>query len=156
MVEPLFDQLPPRDERWYESYCAGSHYQLGSFCVTTNEIIAFATNYDPQPFHLEIDTPGGIIASGWHSICLAMRLIADNYLSSVAALPSPGVSEIRWTKPVYPDHKIELFATLTSARVSVTKGDRGILSTRFWANDPDEHAVLSFEAVSFVQLQNPT
>ena len=72
--------------------------------MTKEEIIAFATQFDPQPFHIDEDAAkksiyGGLIASGWHTVSLFMRLLADGLLANAASMGSPGVDEVRWLKP---------------------------------------------------------
>lgn len=142
--------LPPADDRYLEDYRPGAVVPLGSFTITEEEIVAFATTYDPQPMHVDPSTPGGLIASGWHTASLAMRLIVDHYLSRVAGLPSPGVTSIAWTLPVRPGHRVDLDAEVVATRVSTTKPDRGVLTTRFVARS-DGEVVMEFEAVSLVR-----
>jgi acyl dehydratase len=79
-----------------------------------------------------------------------MRLIAENYLSGVAALPSPGVNEIRWLRPVYPNQEVTVTAELTEARRSASKPDRGLLMTTMRGGDEDGNDLFQFSAVSFV------
>lgn len=147
---PTSATLGPRDQRYFESYLEGAHYLLGTFALSEEEIIEFARRYDPQPFHLDRSAPGGIIASGWHTLLSAMRLIAENYLSGVAALPSPGVNEIRWLRPVYPNQEVTVTAELTEARRSASKPDRGLLMTTMRGGDEDGNDLFQFSAVSFV------
>ncbi len=150
----LESHLPPADDRYFEDYRTGVAYECGSFSVDEQEIIGFATRYDPQPMHTDPSVSGGVVASGWHSACLAMRLIADNFLSRVAGLPSPGVETIAWTRPIHPGELIRVTATVEKKRVSRSKPDRGILTTTFVARNSDGVAVMTFRASSFVLLRD--
>lgn len=123
-----------REPRYFEDYVPGLTVDCGSFTMNEADIIAFAKEYDPQPFHVDPaaakDGPyGGLIASGWHTMALMMRLFVDNYLSSVASLASPGVDELRWLKPVRPGDTLRIRVTVTEARRSRSKPDRGIVRT---------------------------
>jgi len=94
-------------DMYLEDHVPGSVYQFGSVLVTEEEIRDFAKRYDPQPFHTDPDAAkgtsfGGLVASGWHTAALAMRLIVDHRVSRVKNLGSPGVDELRWHKPVRP------------------------------------------------------
>ena len=92
-------KVPPA-ERYFEDYYVGMVDEFGEVSVTADEIVEFARRYDPQPMHL--DARDGLIASGWHTAAMVMRLFVENYLSKVATLPSPGIDELRWMHPVRP------------------------------------------------------
>ena len=98
------DFAVPIDERYFEDYTPGAVYEYGHLTVTEDDIVGFAEQFDPQPIHTnrefaEAGPFAGLIASGWHSAGLLMRLFADHYLSRVASLASPGVDELRWAGP---------------------------------------------------------
>ena len=95
----------PVENRYFEDYVAGSVREFGSIAVEEEEVIAFGKRFVPLPYHTDLKSAegsiyGGLIASGWHTAGLMMRLFTDHYLSSVANLDSPGVDEMRWDKPV--------------------------------------------------------
>jgi acyl dehydratase len=115
--------VPPA-ERWFEDYYVGMVDEFGEVAVTAEEIVAFATRYDPQPMHIGA---GELIASGWHTAAMMMRLFVEHYLSQVATLPSPGIDELRWLRPVRPGDRLCVRVTVTEARPSRTKPDRGII-----------------------------
>jgi acyl dehydratase len=115
--------VPPA-ERYFEDYHVGMVDEFGVIAVTAEEIVAFATRYDPQPMHIG---PGERIASGWHTAAMVMRLFVEHYLSKVATLPSPGIDELRWHRPVRPGDRLRVRVTVTEARPSRTKPDRGII-----------------------------
>ena len=96
MADSTFN--PPADDRYFEDYVPGSVYEFGSILMEEKEMIDFATRYDPQAFHTDPDAArksvfGGLIASGWHTGAVSMRLIVDHYLSRVASLGSLGIDE---------------------------------------------------------------
>lgn len=145
----------PPDQRFFEDYQPGSVYDLGTIAVTESEIIEFARQFDPQYFHIDPQKAvasrfGGIVASGWHTVCLAMRLFVDHYLSHVASLASPGVDDIRWPAPVRPGDVLNVRVTVLEARPSRSKPDRGIVRAKLEALNQSEELVLSLSAVSFL------
>lgn len=151
--EKITGHLPPSDGRYYEDYIVGEVYECGRFTIAENEIIEFATHYDPQPMHIDASVTGGVVASGWHTACLTMRLIADNFLSRVAGLPSPGVEAITWSHPIHPGEQVHVIAKVEASRISRSKPDRGILTTTFIARNSEGIAVMTFRASNFVRLR---
>jgi acyl dehydratase len=124
---------------YFEDFCVNQRFTLGRYTVTRDEIVGFATQYDPQAFHINEIHPqsielGGIIASGWHTAAIFMRLAVDAYLGNAAVLTSPGVDELRWLAPVRAGDVISGQAIVEQARLSASKPDRGILTTgvRLW------------------------
>ena len=117
---------------YFEDFHPGDAMTLGSHRITEGEIIAFARDYDPQLFHTDPEaarrsTFGGLVASGWHSCTLFMRLLVDGLLKESSALASPGVDEIRWLKPVRPGDVLEARLTVLDATPSRSKPDRGLV-----------------------------
>ncbi len=124
-------QTPP-DDRYFEDYEVGATYLCGDFSLSEEDITAFAQRFDPQAFHLDPVAAakshfGGIVASGWHTGSAMMRVVVDNFLSTVAGMGSPGVDEIRWLKPVRPNELLSVRVTIEQARRSASKPDRGIV-----------------------------
>ena len=145
----------PPDQRFFEDYVTGQVYEFGEISVSETDIIDFASRYDPQYFHVDpvkavASEFGGIIASGWHTVSLVMRLIVDHYLSHVASLASPGVEEVRWPNPVRPGDTLKVRVTVLEARPSRSKPDRGIVRARMEALNQRDELVLSMTAVSFL------
>ena len=145
----------PADDRFFEDYEAGRVYEFGSITVSEAEIIEFARRFDPQYFHVDPAKAtgsqfGGIIASGWHTIGLAMRLYVDHYLSHVASLASPGVDEVRWPNPLRHGDALRIRVTILETRPSRTKPDRGIVRAKLEAFNQRDDLVLSMIAVSFL------
>ena len=118
--------------RYFEDFQPGEAMTLGSHALTEAEIIAFAKEYDPQVFHVDPEAArrssfGGLVASGWHSCGIFMRLLVDGLLKETSALASPGVDEIRWLKPVRPGDILEARLTVLEATPSRSKPDRGLV-----------------------------
>ena len=119
----------PRENRYFEDYQVPRVYEFGSVAVTQTEIIEFARRFDPQDMHVDPEKAkqwrfGGIVASGWHTVGLAMRLYVDQYLSTVASLASPGVDEVRWPNPVRPGDSISTAGLI----FKFTKLNRSVLN----------------------------
>jgi acyl dehydratase len=154
------DFAVPLTDRYFEDYQAGAVYEYGYASVTEPEIIEFARRFDPQPMHVDpeyaVTGPfGGIIASGWHTAGIFMRLYADHYLSRVASLASPGIDEIRWPAPVRPGDKLWIRTTILEARPSRSKPDRGLVHTRGEMFTGDDRQVLSLVALNFLKSRGP-
>jgi acyl dehydratase len=150
------DFSAPMDDRWFEDYSAGSVYEYGHLTVTEAEILEFAGRFDPQPIHVDPDFAaagpfGGIIGSGWHSAGLAMRLIADHYLSRVASLASPGVDELRWQVPLRPGDTVRLRTTIAETRPSRSKDDRGLVITQVELINADGGVPVGFRAMNILR-----
>lgn len=150
----------PIESRYFEDYIDGSVHQFGSIGVSEAEIVDFARQYDPQPFHTDPaasrHTPfGGVIASGWHTASLMMRMIADHYLSRVASLASPGVDELRWTRPVRPGDTLSVRATVVETRRSQSKPDRGMVRTLFEVLNQHGEVVMSVRAMNMLRTREP-
>jgi len=117
---------------YFEDFPPGDVRESPSRAVTRDEIVAFARQYDPQPFHLDDEAAtrsiyGGLLASGWHTCAIYMRLMWETFLKDTASLGSPGVDEIRWVKPVRPGDTLQVRFTVVDATPSRSKPDRGIV-----------------------------
>jgi len=122
----------PMRERYFEDYRVGESVEFGDHLVTEREIIDFATAYDPQPFHVDPAAAarthfGGLIASGWLTGSILMRMLVDHFISPVASMGSPGIDELRWLSPVRPGDRLRARVTVLAARRSESKPDRGLL-----------------------------
>ena len=143
---------------YFEDFSVNQRFTFGRYTVTRDEIVDFATQYDPQAFHTEENDPlsielGGIMASGWHTTAIFMRLAVDAYLGNAAVLTSPGVDELRWLAPVRVGDVISGEAIVEQSRLSVSKPDRGILTTgvRLWNQRDIE--VLRMTTHAFVRVR---
>jgi acyl dehydratase len=148
----------PIDQRYFEDYVAGDTHEFGSVTLSEDEIVAFGRRYDPQPFHTDLEAArrtqfGGLIASGWQTAGLMMRLVVDHYLSHVASLASPGIDELRWTKPVRPGDTLSVRATVLETRPSTSKPDRGLVRTLFQVLNQHGEVVMSVKALNILKLR---
>ena len=117
---------------YFEDFPPGDVRESPSRAVTHDEIVKFAKEFDPQPFHIDAEAAkhtfyGGLLASGWHTGSILMRLLWETYLKDAASLGSPGVDEIRWLKPVRPGDTLRARFTVTEAGPSRSKPDRGVV-----------------------------
>lgn len=149
----------PASERFFEDYEPGTAYEFGSVTITEPEIIDFARRYDPQAMHIDPEAAakgrfGGIIASGWHTVGLAMRLYVDHYLPH-ASMASPGVDELRWPNPVRPGDTLRIRVFVLEARPSRSKPDRGVVQARLEALNQKDEIVLSMTAMSILGRRPP-
>ncbi len=124
--------------------------EIGSHTFTEEEIIAFARQFDPQPFHVDPEAAKnsffkGLIASGWHTCAMAMRLMVDKYVNNSASLGSPGLDNIRWLAPVRAGDTITYRRLTTGARVSESKPDIGLLQSRWEAVNQRGETVMTME-----------
>lgn len=149
------DFTVPTEDRHFEDYSIGAVYEYGYVSVTEQEIIEFARCYDPQRMHVDPEFAasgpyGGIIASGWQSAGLLMRLFVAHYLPGPASLGSPGAEEIRWAVPLRPGDVLTLRTTTEQTRLSESKPDRGLVITRAELCNADGGCPVSLRAVNLV------
>jgi acyl dehydratase len=154
------DFAAPADDRYFEDYVPGEVHEYGYRTVTEAEIVEFARAFDPQPIHTDPDFAasgpfGGLIASGWHTAGLMMRLLADHYLSRVASLASPGIDELRWPAPLRPGDSVRVRTEILEARVSRTKPDRGLVRTQARLITASDQDVLRLEAMNLLRRRPP-
>lgn len=115
---------------YFEDLTLGTETWLGPLTVDRDEVIDFARQFDPQPWHLDDAAArasifGALCASGWQTCALFMRLLVRDYLGGVASLGSAGLDEVRWVKPVYPGETLRVRQVLTGLRASASRADRG-------------------------------
>ena len=143
---------------YFEDYLLGATYECGSVGIDQASIIAFAKEFDPQPFHVDPAAAaagpyGGLIASGWHTAALVMRLLVENYLAAESSLGSAGLDELRWPHPVRPGDTLRVRATVVESRRSVSKPDRGIVKTVVEATNTDGATVMRATAINFMLVR---
>ena len=147
------------EDRWFEDYVPGAVHDLGSVVLDEEEVIAFARQFDPQPFHLDKEWAeksvfGGLIASGWHTACMAMRLICDQYLSEVSSEGSPGIDELRWLRPVRPGDQLTVRITVLDAKRSRSRPERGIVRSQIETLNQDGEVVMHLTSAMFIRCRN--
>lgn len=141
--------------RYFEDFQVGDVFELGTTSVTEEEIIAFARQFDPQPFHVDPAQAresvfGGIIASGWHTASLFMRLLVDNFLRETVSLGSPGVDEVRWLQPLRPGDTLRARFTILECRASKSRAEMGILRSRSEVFNQRDELVMTVIGVHMV------
>ena len=129
----------------------------GPYLVTEDEIVDFAQRYDRQWFHVDAVAAGrsrfsGLIASGWHTCAMAMRLLTDAALHDSESFASPGIEQIRWPRPVRPGDALSLTATVLDVRRSRSKSGMGILRWRWQLRNQTGAEVLDLTATSLFDL----
>ena len=149
---------PPNPIYFFEDFPVGKNWIIGTHTFTKNEIFEFATQYDPQSFHVNeeqalLSPYNGIIASGWHTCSVIMRLNCDNYLLNTAALGSPGLSEIKWLAPVYPKDTIQGAVTILESRLSVSKPNRGSIVFLWTGENQKGVSVVSIKGVLMLKCR---
>ncbi|HET6741010.1 MAG TPA: MaoC family dehydratase [Kribbella sp.] len=144
---------------YFEDYQPGAPVEHpATITVDQTAVIEFAEQFDPQYFHVDpeaaADGPfNGLIASGWHTAGLMMRLYADQYLSKEASLGGPGVDELRWPAPVRPGDVLRLRTEVLEARPSRSKPDRGLIRTRTELLNQHDAIVFSCEVLNFLAVR---
>lgn len=138
---------------WYfEDFFPGQEIALGSRTVSEEEIIAFAKQFDPQPFHVDHDAAaasifGGVIASGWHTCSMMMRLVVDNLMSESSSMGSPGLDGVRWLLPVRAGDTISVSYLTTKVKPSTSRTDRGVVWSKWTATNQHGQDVCTIEGM---------
>lgn len=145
---------------WFEDFTVGETLDMGSRFVDRDEVIAFATAFDPQPFHVDEAAAnasmfGGLIASGWHTVSMVMRMMCDSYLLDSASLGSPGVDNVRWLKPVRPGDTIRATRTILEKRQSKSKPQVGIVKSRWDVRNQHDELVMTMEGMGMFSVRHP-
>jgi len=140
--------------RYWEDIKAGEVIELGSRTVTKEAILAFAREFDPQPFHADEAAAqrtiwGGLIASGWHTGSMLMRLFYDGFLKDTVSLGSPGIDELKWLKPVRPGDTLSGRLTILETVLSRSKPDRGIVRSLMEVANQHGEVVMTTRGVNF-------
>ncbi len=154
MNSSTFATLP--DNHYFEDYVAGAVHEFGSIPVDEKEVLEFGRRFVPLAYHTDPELAkksiyGGLIASGWHTAALMMRLYTDNYLSKVANLGSPGCDELKWDQPVFPGDDLSIRVTVLETRRSESKPDRGIIRSFVEVLNQNREVVMSVKMVNFVR-----
>ena len=135
---------------WWEDFKVGERSEMGAHTFSEAEILAFGRQFDPQPFHTDAagaaHTPfGGLIASGWHTCAVGMRLMVETYISRTVSLGSPGIDSVRWLKPVRPGDTLSYARIVLESRASTTRAQVGLVKHRWEAVNQAGVLVLTME-----------
>ena len=147
--------------QWYwEDMQVGQVRDLGSATLTREEIVDFANQFDPQPFHLDEEAArqsvfGGLCASGWHTCSLAMRLMVTNFLCHTSSMGSPGLENIRWLKPVFPGDTLRLQSSVLETRPMGKRPDIGMTRNLWEMFNQHNDKVLHMEGWGMFKRREP-
>lgn len=145
---------------YWEDFYPGQVLEASGISLSEEEIVEFAKKYDPQPFHIDREKAkqsyfGGLIASGWQTTSICMRLICDLYLLDSASLGSPGVDEVRWVKPVRPGDTLRLKVTVLETRPSASRPDMGTMRARSEVYNQHGELVMHMSGVGMFGRRKP-
>ena len=140
----------------YEDFPVGRVFPLGPYTITEREIVEFASQYDPQPFHMDgqseqAELVGGLIASGWHTCSLAMRMMCDAYLLDTASLGSGGLDEVRWHNPLRPGDTLVGEARVVERRVSKKRPEVGLVTFHYSLATSEDVAILTMKGMGMIR-----
>lgn len=146
--------------RYWEDFQVGEVEQIGERKVGRDEIVEFARQFDPQPFHVDEAAAaksmyGGLIASGWHTCALVMRMMCDTYMLQSASVGSPGIDNLKWLKPVRPGDTIHAQRTTLESRASKSRPDIGIVKNLWEVFNQQGEMVMSMEGYGMFRRRNP-
>ncbi len=149
----------PIDDRYFEDYVPGTVHELGSIAAEEAEMIDFARRFDPQPFHIDPVAAkqsifGRLIASGWYTASLAMKLKVEHFISRVASLGSPGVDELRWLKPVFAGDTLSVRITVIEAERSSSRPNQGYVRMFNEVLNQDGEVVMTMKSVGFYRCRD--
>ena len=140
-------------KQWYfEDFHEGQVIDLGKREVTEEEIIAFAREFDPQPFHVDRDAAarsiyGGVIASGWHTCSMMMRMVVDGLMCDASSMGSPGLDGVRWLQPVRAGDTLAVRYLTIKVKASASKPDRGVVWSKWVATNQRGEDVCTVEGM---------
>ena len=142
--------------RYFEDFHVGDTFDLGTTPqITADEIITFARQFDPQPFHLDAEQAksslfGQLVASGWHTVSLLMRLLVDGFLNETISMGSPGVDEVRWLRPLRPGDALHARFSVLEATPSKSRPTMGVIRSKCEAFNQDDELVMTLVGIHFV------
>jgi acyl dehydratase len=144
----------------WEDFTPGRVFELGRTTVEREAVLAFARDFDPQPFHLddaaaEASLFGRLAASGWHTCAMVMRLMCDGYLNDSASLGSPGIDQLRWLKPVYPGDKLSVRMEVLESRPMKSRPQVGLVLSRWQVANQDGIEVMTMQGWGMFGRRTP-
>lgn len=147
--------------QYFEDIVVGSKQSFGHYEVTREEVIGFASKYDPQPFHLDDAAAaathfGRLSASGWHTCAMTMAMLVENLKANQqAGLGSPGIDELRWLKPVFPGDTLRCETELLDKRRSQSRREMGLFKSRLTVFNQDDEPVMRMISNGLISVRNP-
>ena len=146
--------------QYYEDVEIGDTREFGAYEVTSEEIVEFAEQYDPQPFHTDEEAAsesafGELVASGWHTASICMRLLVEGALEEQAAMGARGVDELRWNRPVTPGDVLSVRTEVLDKRVSESDPRRGYVDTLLEGQNQDDEVVISWIGLGMIERRDP-
>ncbi|QGZ61059.1 MaoC family dehydratase [Paraburkholderia acidisoli] len=144
----------------YEDLEVGKRYVVGSHTFERDEIVRFASEFDPQPFHVDEAAAGssmfgGLVASGWHTCSVMMGMLVRHFLKDSTSMGSPGVDDIRWLKPTRVGDTLTMTNIVVDKRVSASKPDRGIVETRWEGHNQHGELIVTVRSKALFGLRHP-
>ena len=143
--------------KYLDDINVGERAAFGSYQVTREEVIGFASKYDPQPFHLDDEAAaktyfGRVSASGWHTCAMTMRMLVEHFMKDrQASLGSPGIDQLRWLKPVYPGDTLRVETVVTEVRPSRTRPDMGSVHSDLTVFNQSDEAVMTMKSIGLLR-----
>ena len=142
-------------ELYWEDFPEGEVITFGAYEVTKDELIEFASEYDPQPFHLDEEIArtsllGGLATSGWHNCAMLMRMMCDAFLNRSASMGSPGIEEVRWKKPVRVGDVLSVKRRTVETRRSKSRPEMGLV--KFLSEVSDQHGELKMTSEGWIMF----
>ncbi len=146
-------------DRYLEDFVEGAVHEFGPMTITEDEIVRFGKRFDPQIFHTDPEGArdtvyGGLIASGWHTCSLFMRMFVEHYLPGPASLGSPGVDELRWLNPVRPGEELTVHINMHKVKTSRSKPDRGVLFSFCEMVNQENDVVISMMGMNLIRYRD--
>lgn len=144
--------------RYLEDFTPGFQFETAGATITESQILDFAMQWDPQPFHLDATAAeqsvyGGLIASGWQTVAVTFRLVLAEKIWNHASMGSPGVDELRWLLPVRPGDTLRMRGEVVENRPSRSKPDRGIVTIAYSALNQRDEVVLTYKALHMLRAR---
>jgi acyl dehydratase len=147
--------------QFYEDIAVGHKQAFGQYEVTREEVIDFASKYDPQPFHIDDEAAaqthfGRLSASGWHTCAMTMSMLVENLKANKqAGLGSPGVDQLRWKKPVYPGDTLRCESEVIEKRRSTSRPEMGIFKSRLTVFNQNDEPVMEMVSNGLIRTRDP-
>ena len=147
--------------QFFEDIAVGSRQSFGRYEVTREEVVEFASKYDPQPFHLNDEAAaathfGRLSASGWHTCAMTMAMLVANLKANrQAGLGSPGIDQLRWLKPVFPGDTLRCESEILEKRRSQSRREMGLFKSRLTVFNQNDEPVMQMVSNGLIQVRDP-